>query len=74
LPCGAGTPLSAKRERGRGGELACRVSVRIEVTLACVECDSRNYKTTRKPEQHGALEKKKFCKTCKKHTLHRETK
>jgi large subunit ribosomal protein L33 len=47
---------------------------RIDVTLAGVECESRNYKTTRKPEQAGQIEKKKFCATCKKHTVHKETK
>jgi large subunit ribosomal protein L33 len=51
-----------------------RMGERIEVTLACVECETRNYKTTRKPEQVGQIEKKKFCATCKRHTLHKETK
>jgi large subunit ribosomal protein L33 len=48
--------------------------VRLEVTLVCVECEARNYKTTRKPELAGQIEKKKFCPTCKKHTVHREAK
>ena len=47
---------------------------RIEVTLACVECESRNYKTTRRPSQAGPIEKKKFCSKCKRHTVHKETK
>jgi large subunit ribosomal protein L33 len=47
---------------------------RIEIALACSECDTRNYKTTRKPDQLGRLEKKKFCPTCKHHTVHKETK
>ena len=47
---------------------------RIEVALACVECETRNYKTTRKPDQKGQFELKKFCPVCKRHTLHRETK
>jgi large subunit ribosomal protein L33 len=45
---------------------------RVPVTLACSECKARNYKTTKTPDQ--LLELKKFCKQCKKHTLHRETK
>ena len=45
---------------------------RVEVTLACSECKSRNYKTTKKRDQ--IIERKKFCKTCGTHTLHRETK
>jgi large subunit ribosomal protein L33 len=49
-----------------------RRASRIAVSLACVECKARNYKTTKSPEQ--CVELKKFCKHCKKHTLHRETK
>ncbi|MCS7252514.1 MAG: 50S ribosomal protein L33 [Armatimonadota bacterium] len=47
------------------------------IVLACTECNSRNYVTTRKPQQSGRrerLELKKFCRRCRKHTLHRETK
>jgi len=54
---------------------------RIPVTLACSECKARNYKTTisagstEAPGSAGkVLEIKKYCKQCKKHTLHRETK
>jgi large subunit ribosomal protein L33 len=47
---------------------------RVEVALACSECETRNYKTTRKPDHEGRLEKKKFCPTCNAHTLHKETK
>jgi large subunit ribosomal protein L33 len=45
---------------------------RIPVALACSECKARNYKTTKQPE--SVIELKKFCKTCKKHTVHKETK
>jgi large subunit ribosomal protein L33 len=44
------------------------------MALACQECESRNYRTTRKPTQKGQLELKKFCPTCKRHTVHKETK
>jgi large subunit ribosomal protein L33 len=51
---------------------------RVPVTLACGECKARNYKTTKAPcdtaETGQALELKKYCKQCKRHTLHRETK
>lgn len=48
---------------------------RIPVALACSECKARNYKTTKSPEMAGkALELKKFCRQCQRHTLHRETK
>ncbi|MFA6290855.1 MAG: 50S ribosomal protein L33 [Victivallales bacterium] len=45
------------------------------ITLACTECKNRNY-TTRKEKRNtpGRLEKKKFCKSERKHTLHREIK
>jgi len=50
------------------------VGERIAISLACSECEARNYKTTRKPEQMGQIQMKKFCPKCKKHTIHKETK
>jgi large subunit ribosomal protein L33 len=50
------------------------MSERVDVALACGDCESRNYKTTRKKEQKGQIELKKFCPKCRKHTLHKETK
>ncbi len=52
------------------------MATRVPITLACTMCSARNYKTTRTlaAGQQGALELKKFCKGCKQHTLHRETK
>jgi large subunit ribosomal protein L33 len=50
------------------------VGDRIEVTLVCADCEARNYKTTRKPEQVGQLQKKKFCPVCRRHTVHKESK
>lgn len=49
--------------------------VRPVVTLACSECKERNY-TTEKNRRNdpGRIEFNKFCKRCRKHTLHRETK
>jgi large subunit ribosomal protein L33 len=44
------------------------------VTLSCGDCGSRNYSTVSKETQTERLELKKFCKTCKTHTIHRETK
>ena len=47
------------------------------VKLKCSECKNINYHT---PKSHEAavegvkLELKKFCKWCKKHTLHKEGK
>lgn len=49
--------------------------MRDKITLACGECDHRNYMTTRnKRVQQSKLEIKKFCKFCRKHVLHKETK
>ena len=47
--------------------------MRVKVTLACTECKQRNYNTmkNKKPDR---LEMNKYCRFCKKHTLHRETK
>ena len=50
------------------------MSERVDVTLACSECDARNYKTTRKASQDGQITLKKHCPKCKKHTVHKETK
>jgi large subunit ribosomal protein L33 len=49
--------------------------MRKKVVLACVECGSRNYSTTsNKKTQTDRLELKKYCRTCGKQTIHRETK
>lgn len=49
-----------------------RREARAPISLACTECKARNYKTTKSPGK--LVELKKFCKQCKRHTLHRETK
>jgi len=49
--------------------------VREIITIACTECKQRNYTTTKDKKNHpDRLELKKFCKFCRAHTLHRETK
>ncbi len=49
--------------------------MRVKVTLACTECKQRNYNTMKnKKNDPDRLEMNKYCKFCKKHTLHRETK
>ncbi|MEN1968918.1 50S ribosomal protein L33 [Lentibacillus sp. N15] len=46
-----------------------------KVALACAICSSRNYTTDKNASTKPMrLEVQKYCKTCKKHTLHRETK
>jgi large subunit ribosomal protein L33 len=47
---------------------------RIVITLACTECRQRNYSTSKnRHNDPDRLELRKFCPTCRKHTIHRET-
>ncbi|MBQ7859714.1 MAG: 50S ribosomal protein L33 [Faecalibacterium sp.] len=47
----------------------------VKITLACTECKQRNYNTTKnKKNCPDRLQMKKYCRFCKKHTAHRETK
>ncbi|WP_425059796.1 50S ribosomal protein L33 1 [Sporomusa carbonis] len=49
--------------------------MRNAVTLACTECKQRNYQTNKnKKNDPDRLEFSKYCKFCKKHTIHKETK
>lgn len=51
------------------------VTVRSKVTLACTECKQRNYDTMKnKKNNPDRIEMQKYCKFCKTHTLHKETK
>jgi len=44
------------------------------VILACEECKNRNYTTTKNKRKHpNRIEFKKFCPTCRKHVLHKQT-
>ena len=48
---------------------------RDNIILQCTECKSRNYfKTKNKKTKTERLEFKKFCKRCRNHKPHRETK
>ncbi|MDH5466157.1 MAG: 50S ribosomal protein L33 [Candidatus Aminicenantes bacterium] len=43
------------------------------ITLQCSECKRRNYTGNRnKKIQKDKVELKKYCKFCKKHTVHKE--
>ena len=45
------------------------------ITLACGECQRRNYTTTKNRRTHSErLEFRKYCRWCRKHTPHKETK
>jgi large subunit ribosomal protein L33 len=49
--------------------------VRVRITLACTECKQRNYNTTKDKKTHpDRMETKKYCRFCRTHTLHKETK
>ena len=49
--------------------------MRTRITLACTECKQRNYNTTKdKKAQPDRMEVSKYCRFCKKHTTHKETK
>jgi len=49
--------------------------MRVKITLACTDCKQRNYSSKKnKKNDPDRLEMKKYCKFCRKHTVHRETK
>lgn len=55
--------------------MAAKAGVRDKVILACEDCKQRNYITKKnKRNTPDRLEIKKYCRFCRKHTVHRETK
>jgi len=45
------------------------------ITFECTQCKRRNYSSMKnKKKNPDKLERKKFCKFCRKHTLHKEIK
>jgi len=50
-------------------------NMRVKITLACTECKQRNYNTFKnKKNDPDRLEFNKYCRFCRKHTVHREAK
>jgi large subunit ribosomal protein L33 len=50
-------------------------NMRVKITLVCTECKQRNYDTVKnKKNDPDRLEMKKYCRFCRKHTLHKESK
>jgi len=48
---------------------------RVKITLVCTECKQRNYDTAKnKTNTPDRLEMNKYCRFCRKHTLHKESK
>ena len=49
--------------------------MRVKITLACQDCKQRNYNMTKDKKTHpDRMETKKYCRFCKAHTVHKETK
>lgn len=49
--------------------------MRVIITLACTECKRRNYSTTKNKRTHpDRIELNKYCRFCRRHTMHREGK
>ncbi|MCE2456100.1 MAG: 50S ribosomal protein L33 [Gemmatimonadetes bacterium] len=47
---------------------------RDRVILACNECKERNYTTTKNKRLHpGRVEYRKYCRRCRRHMPHKET-
>ena len=56
-------------------EFSGNTPMRDIISLACNECKRRNYSTTKnKKKTSERLEMSKYCRFCRKHTGHRETK
>ncbi len=50
-------------------------NVRDQITLACSDCKNRNYTSTKNKRKHpDRVEFRKYCRTCRHHTAHKETK
>ncbi len=48
--------------------------MRVKITLACQDCKQRNYDSKKsKKNDPDRLSMNKYCRFCKKHTEHRET-
>ena len=46
--------------------------MRVKIVLACTECKQRNYLTKKnKKNDPDRLEMNKYCRFCRKHTLHK---
>ena len=49
--------------------------MRVNITLECTGCKRRNYSSRKnKRNTPDRLEIKKYCRWCRKHTPHKETK
>ena len=59
----------------QGGKINGGAEMRVKVVLRCNECKQRNYNTKKnKKNTPDKLEMNKYCRFCRKHTVHTETK
>jgi large subunit ribosomal protein L33 len=62
-------PATAAEDEGEG------TGMETIITLQCGDCKRRNYTTVKnKKNDPDRLELRKYCRWCRKHTAHRETK
>ncbi|MCL2679652.1 MAG: 50S ribosomal protein L33 [Dehalococcoidia bacterium] len=55
--------------------MAKKAEARIIATLACTDCQERNYTSSKnRRNDTQRLELKKYCPKCRKSAVHRETK
>lgn len=55
--------------------MAAKKGNRVKVVLACTECKQRNYDTYKNGKTTtDRLEMHKYCRFCRKHTVHKEAK
>lgn len=80
MTCGFSCDIVFKRDKILGLFFMLKKHVevgkmRTKITLACTECKQRNYNTTKDKKTHpDRMETKKYCRFCKTHTMHKETK
>ncbi len=71
-------PCEAKRESNvarQGGAQENRKDMRETIHFQCTACNRITYNSTKdKKQKPERLELKKFCRFCRKHVLHKETK
>ena len=72
---GTGRALRSVKYFENGGAAKMANDARVKITLVCTECKQRNYDTKKnKKNDPDRLELKKYCRFCRKHTLHKESK
>jgi large subunit ribosomal protein L33 len=71
---GFSSPKAVVHNYLRVFRIMARGDVRIAITLACEECKHRNYQTNKsKRNNPDRVSLRKYCRWCRKHTSHRET-